>query len=161
MANTLTSPKREEIRPFFGHFFDMTDPFAELTSTRRTMNALLDSVMRPFPLKDVTVPAIDLYNKNGAYTLDVALPGLDKKDVTIEVEGNCLTISGKYASEKEEEENDKRFHYREVRRGSFSRSVTFPEDIDPDKVVATFDRGMLKIEIPSLRPAPKQKVAIK
>jgi len=92
--------------------------------------------------------------------LDVALPGLDKKDITIEVEGNCLTISGTYAAEKEEDEKNKRYHYREVRRGSFSRAVTFPEDIDPDKVVATFDRGMLKIEIPSLRPAPKQKVAI-
>jgi len=159
MANTL-APQREEIRPFFDRFFDMTDPLADLMSTRRTMNTLFDAVLRPLPLKDFSVPAIDLYNKAGTYMLDVALPGLDKKDITIEVEGKCLTISGTYAAEKEEDEKNKRYHYREVRRGSFSRAVTFPEDIDPDKVVATFDRGMLKIEIPSLRPAPKQKVAI-
>jgi HSP20 family protein len=160
MATTLI-PKKEEIRPFFDRFFDIADPFTELTSGRRTMNALLDSVMRPALLKDFTVPAMDLYFKDGKYTLEVALPGLEKKDIDIEIEGNCLIVSGKYAKEQEKDETERRYHYREVRRGSFSRSVTFPEDIDPDKVTATFDRGMLKIEIPSLRPAPTQKVAIR
>ena len=68
-------------------------------------------------------------------------------------------MTGTY--KKEEKEDDKRYHYRELRRGSFVRSMTFPEDIDPDKVTAMFERGLLKIEIPSLRPAPTQKVAIK
>ncbi|MBV8339837.1 MAG: Hsp20/alpha crystallin family protein, partial [Candidatus Eremiobacteraeota bacterium] len=61
----------------------------------------------------------------------------------------------------EEKDAGKRHHYRELRRGGFVRSMTFPEDIDPAKVTAAFDSGLLKIEIPSLRPAPTQKVAIK
>jgi HSP20 family protein len=159
MANTLTT-KREEISPIFDRFFDFTDPFNELTSVRKTMNTLLDNVMRPLTFREFAVP-MDFYNKDGKYYIEMSLPGVEKKDVNIEIEGNCLTVAGNYASERQEEEKDKRFHYRELRRGGFSRSVTFPEDIDPEKVVATFDRGILKVEIPSLKPARTQKVAIK
>lgn len=158
MSTTLTT-KKEEIRPLFERFFDIADPFSELTSVRRTMNSLLDSVMLPGLRREVAVPAMDLYFKDGKYIATVALPGIDKKDVDIHIEGNRLTVSGKFA--QEEKEDDKRYHYRELRRGSFVRSMTFPEDIDPAKVTATFDRGLLTIEIPSLRPAPSHKVAIK
>ena len=158
MSTTLTT-KKEEVRPLFDRFFDVADPFSELSSVRRTMNSLLDSVMLPGLRTQAPVPAMDLYFKNGQYTVEVALPGIDKKDVDIEIEGNRLTVTGKYA--KEEKEDDKRYHYRELRRGNFVRSMTFPEDIDPANVAATFERGLLKIEIPSLRPAPTQKVAIK
>jgi len=105
------------------------------------------------------VPPMDLYFKDGKYTVDVALPGIDKQDVDIEIEGNRITVSGKFTVE--EKEDGKRYHYRELWRGNFVRSMTFPEQIDPAKVTAAFDRGLLKIEIPSLRPAPTQKVAIK
>jgi HSP20 family protein len=158
MSTTLTT-KKEEIRPLFDRFFDIADPFTDLSSMRRTMNSLLDSVMLPGLRTEGVVPAMDLYFKDGQYSVEVALPGIDKKDVDIEIEGNRLTVTGKFA--KEEREDDKRYHYRELRRGNFVRSMTFPEDIDPAKVTATFDRGLLKIEIPSLRPAPTQKVAIK
>jgi HSP20 family protein len=158
MSTTLTT-KKEEIRPIFDRFFDIEDPFTGLTSVRRTMNSLLDSVMLPKYRDEFSVPAMDVSAKGGTYTVEVALPGLDKKDINIEIEGNRLTVSGNYA--KEEKEDDKRYHYRELRRGLFSRSMTFPEDIDPNTVTATFERGLLKIEIPSLRPAPTQKIAIK
>jgi HSP20 family protein len=113
---TQLAPKKKEIRPFSDRFFDTAGPFSELTS---------------------------VYFRNGTYTVDVVLPGLEKKDVNIEIEGKCLTVSS------------------ELRRGGFSRSVIFPEDIDSETVEATFDHGVLKIEIPSLRPAQPQKVAIK
>jgi HSP20 family protein len=156
MTTTLT--KREAIRPFFENFFEI-EPFAELTSARRTVNTLLDSFMRPPRFQELSVPAMDLYKKDGSYVIEVALPGLDKKDIAIEIEANCLTITGKYAVK--EEELDKRYHYRELRRGDFSRSVTFPEAIEADQVVADFDKGMLKILIPSLKLVEPKKVAIK
>lgn len=158
MSTSLTV-KKEEIRPRFERFFDIADPFSELSSVRRTMNSLLDSVMLPGLRPEVVVPAMDLYFKDGTYIAELALPGIDKKDVDIEIEGKRLTVSGKFAYQ--EKEDDKRYHYRELRRGSFVRSMTFADDIDPAKVTASFERGLLKIEIPSLRPAPTQKVAIK
>ena len=158
MSTSLTT-KKEEIRPLFERFFDIADPFSELSSVRRTMNSLLDSVMLPGLRPEVVVPAMDLYFKDGTYIAELALPGIDKKDVDIEIEGKRQTVSGKFAYQ--EKEDDKRYHYRELRRGSFVRSMTFADDIDPAKVTASFERGLLKIEIPSLRPAPTQKVAIK
>jgi HSP20 family protein len=158
MSTTLTT-KKEEIRPLFDRFFDIADPVSELSSVRRTVNSLLDSVMLPGLRREIVVPPMDLYFKDGKYTVDVALPGIDKQDVDIEIEGNRITVSGKFTVE--EKEDGKRYHYRELWRGNFVRSMTFPEQIDPAKVTAAFDRGLLKIEIPSLRPAPTQKVAIK
>jgi HSP20 family molecular chaperone IbpA len=159
MADTLVREK-ETIRPFFDDFFT-TDPFGALTSVRSLFNSMLDSTLRPRGFQGYMLPAMDLYNKDGTYVVEVALPGLDKKDVSIDVDGNCLTVSGKYSKETEETEKDKRYHYRELRKGSFSRSVSFPENIDPAKVNATFDTGMLKIEIPALRPAETKKIGIK
>ena len=156
MTTTLT--KREPaIRPFFENFFEI-EPFTELASARRTMNTLLDSFMQPARFQEFSLPAMDLYKKDGSYVVEVALPGMDKKDIVIEVEANRLTITAKY--DFKEEELDKRYHYRELRRGDFSRSVTFPEPIDADKIVADFDKGMLKIQIPSLKPIEPKKVAI-
>jgi HSP20 family protein len=156
MASTLVQKeKADAIRPFFDDFFT-TDPFRALTSARSVFNSLLDSTLRP---EGYMIPAMDLYSKDGTYVVEVALPGFDKKDVNIGVEGNCLTVSGKYFTE--ETENDKRYLYRELRKGSFSRSVTLPENIDFSKVFATFDAGILKIIIPSQRPAESKKIAIK
>lgn len=154
MSTTL-APKKDEIRPFFEDFFTVS-PFAEFGSFRRAMNSFLD-VSRNTE-QDFIMPAIDLYNKDGKYIVEVALPGLDKKDIEIQVEGNALTIAGKYATEQVEK--DKKYQYREMRRGSFSRSITLPEDIEAEKVTAEFDKGILKVQIPSLKPAQPKKVAI-
>jgi HSP20 family protein len=157
MATTLT--RKEEAFPVFEEFFT-GDPFATLATWRRGMNALLDSALRVPALVDYSLPAMDLYNKDSAYVVEMALPGLDKKDISIEVEGNRLTVSGKYQIETPEVEKEKAYHHRELRRGQFARSITFPEDIEAAKVIANFDRGILKIQIPSLRPVEPKKVAI-
>ena len=155
---TTTLEKKQEIRPFFEDLFEIS-PFGELSTFRRRMNSFLDSVMRPTQYyHEFTVPTMDLYKKNGSYIIEVALPGLEKKDIDIAIDANCLTVSGKY--DKEEKEEEKQYHYRELRRGSFSRSITFPENLDPAKVTANFEKGILKIEIPSPRPTEPKKVAI-
>ncbi|HLW37250.1 MAG TPA: Hsp20/alpha crystallin family protein [Candidatus Eremiobacteraceae bacterium] len=144
----------------FERFFGPEEFFTDVPSIRRSFNSLFDTMLRPSVSKDYTysVPAIDLYRKDGTYMIECALPGLRKEDVNIEIEANVLTISGKYRHEEKEE--DKRYHYRELRRGSFSRSVSFPDNIDPDKVKASFDKGMLKVEVQALTPAKTKKIEI-
>jgi HSP20 family protein len=145
MASTLVQKENEtSIRPFFEDFFNL-DPFRAFTST----------------LPRYMVPALDVYSKDGSYVIELAVPGFDKKDIDIDINGNNLTVSGKYSKETEDREKDKRYHYRELRKGSFSRSVTLPENIDAGKVSATFDAGVLKIEMPAQRVAESKKVAIK
>lgn len=148
----------------FDRFFEGGwDPFSEISNLRRTMNMLFDSALRPsVPGALATgtwVPAIDLYEKDGNYVVECALPGIKKEDVDIEVDENSLTLSTKHTEEKVDENT--RYHYREMRRGSFSRRITFPYDIDPNKVTADFQNGVLKITVPASKTHQAKKVAIK
>jgi HSP20 family protein len=133
-------------------------PLPELTSFRRTMNSLLDNVV--LPDTSALAPAMDVYEKDGKYIVETAIPGLKKEDINIEISDNRLTVYGKAAEEKTEETKG-RYHYRELRRGAFSRTVSFPADIDAEHVEALYESGILKITVPPIKPAPSKKVAIK
>jgi len=104
------------------------------------------------------VPAMDLVETDEHFVLRADLPGLDANDVNIEVEDNVLTISG----ERKAEHETKREGFYRVERasGSFRRSLTLPEGVDPDAVTANFDRGVLEIRIPKPEQRKPRKVAI-
>ncbi len=90
-------------------------------------------------------PSLDMHEEGNKVMLAAELPGVDDKDIDISVDGQMLTISGEKKSEFESHEGQ---GYRSERTyGSFSRSVSLPFDIDPDKVEARFDRGVLKLSI--------------
>jgi HSP20 family protein len=148
---------------FFNADFARFDPFTELSSARRTMNSLLDSVLRP-ALGSVQgpqtwVPAVNLSEKDGSYKIECAAPGLKKDDIDIEVADNRLTISAK--REEEKDEADARYLYREVRRGGFSRTIAFPDDIDADHVAAKYENGVLELTVPLIKTIQARKVQIR
>src|ERR1700745_3002630 len=89
------------------------------------------------------VPAMDLVEADGEFVLRADLPGLSEDDVNVELEDNVLTISGERRSERE----DRHEGYYRIERssGSFRRSLTLPEGVDPGAVKATFDRGVLEV----------------
>jgi HSP20 family protein len=76
--------------------------------------------------------------------VELAVPGYQKDDVTIEVSGNILMVSGKFESERKDA---KKYHWHELRTGTFSRTVTLPLEIDPEQVTATIQYGILKIAL--------------
>lgn len=92
------------------------------------------------------VPAMDLHETDDAYVLKADLPGLSENDVSIEVENGVLTISGERRSEREE----KRDGWIRAERtfGRFSRSLTLPEGVDPNRITAEFDKGVLTVRVP-------------
>jgi len=97
-------------------------------------------------------PSLDMHETDKAVMIEAELPGVDEKDIDISVADQMLTISGEKKSEFEHKEADR---YRSERSyGRFSRSVTLPFKINPDKVEARFDRGVLKLSIP--KPAEAQ-----
>ncbi len=105
------------------------------------------------------LPAMDLLETENDFVLRADLPGVSESDVNIEVEDNVLTVSGERKSEHEER---KEGYYRVERSsGSFSRSLTLPEGVDPDTVKATFDRGVLEVRIPKPAERKTHKVSIK
>jgi HSP20 family protein len=104
------------------------------------------------------MPATDVVEAEDHYVLRADLPGLAEEDVNIEVEDRILTLSGERKSEYETTEAG--YHRVERAFGSFSRSVTLPEGIDPGTISAKFDRGVLEIRIPKPAQRKPRKISI-
>lgn len=104
-------------------------------------------------------PAVDLYESDGKYTLEVAVPGYEPGDINVEISGNTITVSGQHSETTEKKEA--KFHRKEMRRGTFTRTVSLPQDIDPDTVDANIEKGVLKIELKPVKPIASKKVEVK
>jgi HSP20 family protein len=105
------------------------------------------------------VPQMDLVEAEDHFVLKADLPGLSEGDVSIEVQDGTLTISGERKAEHEAHE---RGWYRIERSfGSFSRSLTLPDGVDPDGIEARFDRGVLGVRIPKPEERKPRRVEIK
>jgi HSP20 family protein len=92
------------------------------------------------------IPAMDLKETHDAVVIETELPGVDPQDVTVEVEGDLLTIRGERREEKEEQARNT--YLQECTYGSFERQIRLPADVDRDKADATFKQGILKIRLP-------------
>ncbi len=89
------------------------------------------------------MPKVEVKENGKSYTVTVELPGLDEKDVKVQVENDVLTISG----EKNIEQTNDKTHYSERSYGSFTRAFTLPADTDRNGITATFAKGVLTLQI--------------
>lgn len=104
------------------------------------------------------IPAMDLVEEKDHYVLRADLPGLSEDDVKVELEDNVLTVSGERKSEQEQRREGS---YRLERSfGSFGRSLTLPEGIDPESIQASFDKGVLEVRVPKPEQRKPRRVAI-
>lgn len=137
------------------------DPFKELTTIQDRINRVFDENMGRVRFPDVELsagswnPAVDIYETKDNVVLKAELPGMEKKDFSIEVKDSVLTLKGERKFEKETKEEN---YYRMERAyGSFTRSFTLPTAVDKDKVKAKFKDGVLEVTIPKTEAAkPKQ-----
>ena len=97
-------------------------------------------------------PKVEVKENGKSYTVTVELPGLDEKDVKVQVGNDVLTISG----EKKMERSDEKTHYSERTYGSFTRVFTLPLDADRNAISAHFDKGVLTLGIPKTATSPPQ-----
>jgi HSP20 family protein len=139
------------------------EPVRELGTIQSEMNRLFNSFFdTPTPARGATfrrwVPAMDLVETDSAFVLKADLPGLNEADVNVELKDNVLTVSGERKSEHE----DRKAGYYRVERsyGSFRRSLTLPEGVDPAAVAATFDKGVLEVTVPKPQQQAPRKVQI-
>src|SRR5438445_13522959 len=137
------------------------DPFREFTTLQERMNRLVRDQYRAESGSEESLtttnfaPPVDVYEDEHSITLKIELPGIDEKDIDVRIENNTLTVHGERKFEKEEKEEN----FRRVERqyGSFTRSFTLPTTVDPEKVSATYDKGILKISLAKKAEAkPKQ-----
>jgi HSP20 family protein len=122
-------------------------PFDDLFRLHRRLDRLFDEV---FGIGEDFgrgprlgfVPPVEMTSTDDSYQVRVALPGVDPKDVSIEVSGNVLTIRGEHRAERSDAEVSE-FDY-----GRFERSLTLPSTIDLDKVTASYRHGVLELRMP-------------
>ena len=135
------------------------DPFRELHTLRNRMSRLFeeqyggreDALMS----SGAFVPPVDIYEDQQGIQLKLEVPGIDEKDLNINVENNVLTVSGERKFEKEQKEEN--FHRIERRYGSFVRSFTLPNTVDTEKITADYNSGVLNIHLVKREEAkPKQ-----
>ncbi len=101
----------------------------------------------------LTVPAVNIAEKQDHFEISLAAPGMKKDDFNIDVEGNMLTISAE--TEQQKEEKDERHTRREFNYTSFSRSFTLPEGVKKDQIDAKYENGLLKLVLPKTEEARK------
>jgi HSP20 family protein len=106
-----------------------------------------------------TIPAVNIKETSGNYEVEMAAPGMTKKDFKVQLEGNMLTISSEKTNEKEEKD-DVRYTSREFSYQSFSRTFTLQKDVvDTEGIQAKYEDGVLHLLIPKKEHA-KQKQPI-
>ena len=135
------------------------DPFRELTTLQNRMSRLFAEQYGGGREDSLTagafVPPVDIYEDEHSIQLKLEVPGIEEKDLDVKVENNILTVSGERKFEKEEKEEN----FRRVERsyGSFSRSFTLPNMVNPEDVSADYSNGVLKIKLGKRAEAkPKQ-----
>ena len=109
-----------------------------------------------------SLPAVNISEGENEFTIEVAAPGLEKKDFKIDLDNECLTIAS-VREDRNEEAND---HYtrREFRYSNFSRSFNLPNTIDADNITASHKNGVLNVSLPKKEEAkakPARQIAIK
>ena len=109
-----------------------------------------------------SLPAVNISEGDNEFTIEVAAPGLEKKDFKIDLDNNCLTIAS--IREDKNEETLDNYTRREFRYSNFSRSFTLPELVDAENITASHKNGVLNVTIPKKEEAkakPAHQIAIK
>ncbi|HXR39978.1 MAG TPA: Hsp20/alpha crystallin family protein [Terracidiphilus sp.] len=135
------------------------DPFREVVALQNRMNSLFRDLNVNEGEEPVAaasfVPAVDIYEDAKKIVLKLEVPGIDEKDLDIRVEDHTLTVKGERKFEAEEKEQN--FHRIERRYGSFFRAFTLPSTVDTENVQASYNAGVLKLELAKKPEAqPKQ-----
>ena len=136
-----------------------SDPFGAL---QNEIDRLFEDFARGWssmrPAADL-VPSMDVSENDKEFEITVELPGLQEKDVQVNLVDNILTVKGEKKAEKEEKNKNYRAYERSY--GSFARSLELPPNVNPDAIKASLANGVLKVVVPKPAPAQVKKVEVK
>ena len=151
----------EKWNPFKGS--SLWDPIREMEEMQNRLFGRRLALKKDAGEEALTVaewlPAVDIAEDDKEYTIKVELPGVNKEDVRVSVEGGVLSITGERKAEKEEK--NKKYHRIERSYGSFARSFTLPEGAAGDKVGAEFKDGVLRVHLPKDEAAKQKSIEVK
>jgi HSP20 family protein len=136
------------------------DPFRDLNVLQDRMNRLFDDAGRGWRADEPAAtttwsPAVDIFETENEIVVKAELPGVDRKDITLNLENNVLTVKGERKFEKETKEEN--YHRIERSYGGFSRAFSIPATVDEEKIRADYHDGILRIALPKKEQVrPKQ-----
>ncbi len=147
MATTLTPPRSQS----------QAKPRDSFSLLRKEMDDLISGFFgtsNPNWLSGASTPALDLVESDKSFTVKLDVPGMDAKDIQVQVDGGTLSVSGQHKEEKSM--NDSTYHRMERRSGSFSRTITLPCKISEDEVAAEYTNGVLTLTLPKSEAVAKK-----
>lgn len=104
-------------------------------------------------------PAVEVTEDEANYAVSFELPGLEEKEISVEVMRDHLRVSGE--RKMEEEKKDKKYHRVETQYGSFSRTIPLPSALRTDDAQAVYKKGILTVTFPKVEPTPSSKIEVK
>ncbi len=131
----------------------------------------MSSLVRFDPFSDVGVArlgtraasslgvALDMYEISDGIVVEVAIPGIDPDDIEISVVGDDLTIKGEFKEESDQE--GRQYFVRSRRFGEFSRMISLPAYVDASKTTASYDKGVLKLDVPRREETKPRQIQVK
>jgi HSP20 family protein len=139
------------------------DPFPNILTLQDRINRLFeDAFPRKAGLDDDLVcawrPLVDVFETAEGFVIHADLPGVEKQDVSVEVNDNVLTIKGERRDDGPSREND--YYRRERNCGTFQRSFSLRPLISPEKIKASFKNGVLRVEIPKQEEEKARQVTV-
>lgn len=141
----------------------MKAPATGLTTLRREVDKLFERLWEGdwerFPMIGEWMPALDLTENRDSVTVRVDVPGMEPKDIHVNLQDNVLTIRGEKKLEKEE--SSETYYRSERQHGSFTRTVRLPASVDGTKVNAAFKNGVITIVLPKVPEAKGTEIPIK
>ena len=109
--------------------------------------------------EDRLLPSVDISEGKKNITVKAEIPGVEANDIDISLSGKLLTIKGEKKQEKEEKNEN--YHRMDRSYGYFNRTIELPAEVDPEKVDASYKKGVLKIELKKTRESETKKIEIK
>jgi HSP20 family protein len=146
-----------EMERAFDRFFGRGFPSLWHGRDFPVMDSLFGDSLLEF--KGQRLPNIDVVDRDNEILVRAEVPGVDKKDLTISLTDNLLTIKGESKTEKKEEKGD--YHRREISSSAFARTFTLPGSVDSAKAAASLKDGVLEVILPKAESSRKRNIEVK
>lgn len=136
------------------------NPWREMLDIKDEFDRMMDIFRPDLHLWEgyTKVPAVDVYEDEDNVYVKAELPGLQKEDISLTIEGDTLILSGKKSQTREEKKEN--YYRKEIREGAFSRSIEIPCPVDKEKVTATYKDGLLEIVLPKMPEVKRKSIKI-
>jgi HSP20 family protein len=139
------------------------DPFAGFAEMRRQMDELMAAAFGSGRYGGLWQPLTEVHEGERDYTITIEVPGLEEKDITVEVDRNVLSVRGERGGsdgDGKRKEKEGRGTGGQRWYGSFVRSLTLPANVDASRITANIDKGLLSIVLPKQPQEPRMRIAV-